>query len=115
MPTAAACDECGWKGTVNSSVAGSKSKCPSCGEPMFVEDPDEIRRKRAALAEGGDHSPQPGRSVSGGAGIGILMMVGAVVWFVVGLVVIDRIFIYPFVLFVLGLIQLVRSLAGRPN
>jgi len=115
MPIPAACDDCGWKGTVNNSLAGSKTKCPSCGEPMPVEDPeDDIQRKRAALAEGGDHSSPPGRSAAGGAGIGILMMVGAAVWFVGGLAI-DHIFIYPPILFVLGLIQLFRSLAGRPN
>lgn len=43
-------------------------------------------------------------SVSGQMLIGIAMMVGAVAWFVGGLMMLDRIFIYPPVLFILGAI-----------
>ena len=44
-------------------------------------------------------------------GTGILMMVGAAVWFVVGLMG-DRIFFYPPVLFVLGIISFFKGLFG---
>lgn len=44
-------------------------------------------------------------------GTGILMMVGAAVWFVVGLKG-DRIFFYPPVLFVLGIISFFKGLFG---
>ena len=40
------------------------------------------------------------------------MMLGAVVWFVAGLFVLDRIFIYPPVMFVLGLIGFVKGLVN---
>ncbi len=43
--------------------------------------------------------------VSGQVLIGIAMMVGAVVWFVGGLMMFDRIFLYPPVMFVLGAIS----------
>ena len=46
------------------------------------------------------------------AGIG--MMVGAVVWFVVGWMA-GRIFIYPPILFVIGAIALVKSLMAKPE
>jgi F0F1-type ATP synthase assembly protein I len=44
-------------------------------------------------------------------GTGILMMVGAAVWFVVGLMG-DTIFFYPPVLFVLGIISFFKGLFG---
>ncbi|MFO0864731.1 MAG: hypothetical protein U0744_08785 [Gemmataceae bacterium] len=40
---------------------------------------------------------------------GILMMVGALVWFVLGLFA-DRIFIYPVILFIAGIVALVKGL-----
>ena len=56
--------------------------------------------------------PRSGSGVNWGAmGTGILMMVGAVVWFVVGLMG-DRIFFYPPVLFVLGIISFFKGLFG---
>ena len=56
--------------------------------------------------------PRSGSGVNWGAmGTGILMMVGAAVWFVVGLMG-DRIFFYPPVLFVLGIISFFKGLFG---
>lgn len=53
-----------------------------------------------------------GSGVNWGAmGTGILMMVGAAVWFVVGLMG-DRIFFYPPVLFVLGIVSFFKGLFG---
>ena len=42
-------------------------------------------------------------------GTGILMMIGAVVWFVGALVLFDRLFIYPPIMFVLGIIAVFRG------
>jgi hypothetical protein len=39
------------------------------------------------------------------------MMAGAVIWFVLGLMA-DRIFFYPPILFVLGVIAFIRGIAG---
>lgn len=56
--------------------------------------------------------PRQGSGVNWGAmGTGILMMVGAAVWFVVGLMG-DRIFIYPPILFVLGIVSFFKGLFG---
>jgi phage FluMu protein Com len=56
--------------------------------------------------------PRSGSSVNWGVmGTGILMMVGAAVWFVVGLMG-DVIFYYPPVLFVLGIISFFKGLFG---
>jgi hypothetical protein len=43
---------------------------------------------------------------------GILMIVIAVVWFVVGYFAADRIFFYPPILFVIGLLSIVKGLFG---
>jgi hypothetical protein len=43
---------------------------------------------------------------------GVLMMVIAVVWFVLGIALIDRIFFYPPILFILGVISFIKGLAG---
>jgi hypothetical protein len=48
-----------------------------------------------------------------GMAAGILMMVGAVVWFVCGIVYMDRIFFYPPILFVVGLVALIRGAVSR--
>jgi hypothetical protein len=50
------------------------------------------------------------RVLNGGVAGGMLAMAGAVVWFVLGLMA-DRIFIYPPILFVLGLVAVFRGLA----
>ena len=42
------------------------------------------------------------------------MMVGAVVWFGLGLLA-DRIFFYPPIMFVLGLISFIKGLMGRED
>jgi hypothetical protein len=52
--------------------------------------------------------------VSPGIITGVLMMVGAVVWFGLGLLA-DRIFFYPPVMFVLGLVATIKGLLGHPE
>ncbi|MFO1003686.1 MAG: hypothetical protein U0936_25425 [Planctomycetaceae bacterium] len=72
-------------------------------------------RESSSRGDAYEAPPSQSRSGSGanwGAmGTGILMMVGAVVWFVVGLMG-DRIFFYPPVLFVLGIISFFKGLFG---
>ena len=63
------------------------------------EPPSSYERPREAVA----------RASNGSIITGILMMVGAVVWFVAGLAG-DVIFFYPPVMFVLGFIALVKGL-----
>ena len=50
------------------------------------------------------------KAILGGVG----MMVGAVVWFVVGYAA-GRIFIYPPILFVIGAVALVKGLMTKPE
>jgi len=47
-----------------------------------------------------------------GALAGVLMMVIAVVWFVCGLIFLNRIFFYPPVLFIVGLIAFIKGLVS---
>jgi hypothetical protein len=51
-------------------------------------------------------------SINAGVAGGLLMMFIAVVWFIVGMALINRIFIFPPILFVIGLISLVKGVAG---
>ena len=72
------------------------------------EDEEEERRRRRrrrnqeALQKGGVGTPKA--SIGGG----IAMMVGAVVWFCDGLAF-DRIFFYPPILFVFGIVAVVKG------
>jgi predicted Zn finger-like uncharacterized protein len=50
--------------------------------------------------------------ISPGIITGVLMMVGAVVWFVLGLLG-NRFFIYPPIMFVLGLVAVIKGLLGH--
>ena len=61
---------------------------------------------------GGDDQPPTDHSSNGSLGFGLLAMVGAVVWFVVGLMN-DTIFFYPPILFIIGLISFVKGLVNK--
>ena len=82
----------------------STSKC------FHDEAPARPKRKRRRSRS--SSSGYSGISISPGVIGGILMMVGAVVWFVLGLFF-GWVFFYPPILFVLGLIRLVASLMGH--
>ena len=55
-----------------------------------------------------------GVAISGGVAVGLLMMGGAVLWFVLGWAA-GRIFFYPPILFILGVVNVFRSLTGRED
>lgn len=62
-------------------------------------------------------SKEPGRSLegkvfNGGVAVGILSMLGAVVWLVAGILLLDRIFYYPPILFIIGLVGFIKGLIG---
>ncbi len=65
------------------------------------------RRPRRKITDGYNS----GTAIAGILG-GLAMMIGAVVWFVLGLMA-DIIFFYPPILFVLGVIAFVKGLMGR--
>ena len=74
------------------------------------EDPPEDRpRKRRRSSSSGGGGPN-----WGAVGIGALMMIGAVVWFVLGRMA-GFTFLYPPILFILGIIALVRGLIGQES
>ena len=69
------------------------------------------RPKKSSGSARREHG-RSGLSISRGVVTGALMMIGAVVWLVVGLFA-GWIFFYPPILFVLGLIRFVTSLLGH--
>jgi hypothetical protein len=97
------------------------------------EDEEDDRPRRRLVADRDDEDDQPRRPkkklrpkkeekkrdhfamekgvLNGGVAMGLLAMVGAVVWFVVGLMN-DFLFYYPPVLFVLGLIGFIKGLVS---
>jgi hypothetical protein len=70
------------------------------------EEPVKKKKKRRIVV---DSAPSGDSSRLASIGLGLLMMVGAVAWFVAGLFA-NRIFIYPPILFVSGVIALVKGL-----
>jgi hypothetical protein len=70
------------------------------------------RRKSGGFFSGFDFSPER-RMSNAGVVLGLVMIVGAIVWFVLGFEA-GKIFIYPPILMVVGVIAVVRGiLAGK--
>jgi|ERR1700722_2416697 len=82
------------------------------------EDEEEPRKKKKQLKKGkkvendGHFRMEHGILNAGVLG-GLAAMVGAVIWFVVGLIALDRIFFYPPILFVLGLVAMIKGIVNR--
>lgn len=51
--------------------------------------------------------------VNAGMGGGLLLMIGAVVWFFVALFAFDVIFFYPPIMFIIGLVAFIKGIAGK--
>ena len=85
-----------------------------------VEDEEPIPRKRSRRSRDIKRRPPAvtfergwfGSTNAGVAG-GVLMMIIAVVWFIAGLALINRAFIYPPILFVIGIIAIVKGGLGN--
>ena len=86
---------------------------PAQGLPPVVANP---ARPNASVVSPWGTPPKPAVHAGGIAwskvGIGTAMMVGAVVWFVVGLAG-NRVFFYPPILFILGIVGVVKGLLGK--
>ncbi len=86
---------------------------PAQGLPPVVTNP---AWPAASAASPWGNPPKPAVHAGGIAwskvGIGVAMMVGAVVWFIVGLFA-DRIFFYPPILYILGIVGVVKGLLGK--
>jgi F0F1-type ATP synthase assembly protein I len=82
------------------------------------DEDDEVRPRRKnkiPRRERDEGSGFPAIAISPAIISGVLMMVGAVVWFVLGIVLIDRIFFYPPILFILGIGAVWRGATGQED
>jgi hypothetical protein len=95
-------------------------RCVSCGaeNPSYHSEAGQLCGSCFQQKEALERDGRLQESTTGGASVtnnsssgpltGILMIVGAIIWFVVGLSL-DRIFFYPPVLLILGIISIVKS------
>jgi hypothetical protein len=89
------------------------SRRRSASEWEEEERPRRKKKSRVRLDDEERSSFLPHLAISPGIISGLLMMVGAVVWFVLGIVLIDRIFFYPPIMFVLGIGAVWRGLTWQ--
>src|SRR5262249_38735463 len=81
-------------------------------------DPPRRPRRRKPVRERSERVPRVAfergwfGNVNGGIAAGVLMMIIAVAWFVAGIVWANRIFFYPPILFVIGIVAIVKGLMG---
>jgi hypothetical protein len=85
---------------------------PPAAPPPPVVYPPKKKRKPSRPRSGGDRQRGGGLVISSGVITGLLMMVGAVVWFIVGLFA-GWVFFYPPILFVIGLVRFIMGLMGH--
>ncbi len=94
----------------------AKSKSTSSSRDDDEDEEERPRKKKKKKPKWKENRPEDDSSSSGGGGAGVaggaLMMVIAVVWFVLGLMN-DWVFFYPPILFILGLVALIKGLAGE--
>jgi hypothetical protein len=81
------------------------------------DDEDRPKKKRKKKRKPPEQQDNSGRSlegniINGGVGAGILAMLIAVVWFILGLMN-DWIFFYPPILFIIGLVAFIKGLTGE--
>jgi phage FluMu protein Com len=93
-------------------MASAPKQRPTLKRDHDEEDEDDDRPRKSGKKRKRQREEQSA-GASGNMITGILMMVGAVAWFVAGIVWMDRIFFYPPILFVLGLVAMVRGMTGK--
>lgn len=136
MPIQLTCG-CGQKMQVKEEHAGKRTKCPACGTLLdipaaeaqlavpgeeYAEEPRPskgYKRTPDATAQaesGGVFAPEK-KMVNGGIIVGLLLMAGAVAWFVLGIMFLDRIFFYPPIMFILGIVSVCKGILnlGKPQ
>jgi hypothetical protein len=108
-------------------------QCPYCDERVAVPAPvttaaaampapaaaSKPWQKGDAPADSSNRQNTTGRSLegrifNGGVLGGLLAMLVALVWFIVGLAA-DRIFFYPPILFIIGLVAFIKGLVQNPE
>ena len=137
MAIAVTCQGCNRTMQVKDDFAGQRALCPFCkGEvqvperqppreaneyPLAPDDRDhradreEPPRRRPRLHEDHDvRQTRSGRGTSSGVLTGVLMMAGAVIWFF-GALALGRMFLYPPILFIVGLVTFIKGLSGRED
>jgi DNA-directed RNA polymerase subunit RPC12/RpoP len=139
MAIAVTCSGCSRTMNVKDDFAGRRALCPYCKAEVQVperkppreadqydltaddrdtrndrDDRDEEPRRRPRLRDDDlevRKKPSGGGGSSGGVLTGVLMMVGALVWFF-GALALGRIFFYPPILFIVGLVTFIKGLSG---
>ena len=123
------CPQCGKTLLVPGHATGKKVRCAACSNTFVVEPPVaavavEQSSPQSYLPQPVSHglSPTAGirqhgnnvgwaeRRLNAGVKGGVTMIAIAVVWFAAGLFLLDRVFVYPPILFVFGLISFCRGL-----
>jgi hypothetical protein len=84
-------------------------------DPKPAEDPARRKGPQIEFRAKEQEAPSGGFALNGTAVGGLLTMGGAVLWFALGYFLINRIYIYPPFLFVVGLIAFFRGLAGHED
>ena len=137
MSIALTCPGCNRSMKVKDDFAGQRALCPFCKAEVQVPDqgsndrpepaeydlvPDERderdhrddrdnRRRPRLSADDEDIRKTPRSGMSGGVLSGILMMLGAVVWFF-GALALNWIAFYPPILFIVGFVTFIKGLTG---
>ena len=138
MAIAVTCHGCKRSMKVKDAFAGQRALCPFCKAEVQVPDQEptdraganeyalvhderddrdyrddrDDRRRPRLNADDEDIRKTPRRGISGGVLSGILMMLGAVVWFF-GALALNWIAFYPPVLFIVGLVTFIKGLSGN--
>ena len=73
---------------------------------------ERMAEERLRREHGTDYHGQGGSIVNGGVIGGALAMIGAVIWFFAGIVYLDMIYFYPPILFVFGLMGVMKGVMG---
>jgi hypothetical protein len=87
--------------------------------PNYQASPQQApRNPYMASAAADPYAPKKGGTdgdwgVNAGMGGGLLLMIGAVVWFFVALFAFDVIFFYPPIMFIIGLVAFIKGIAGK--
>jgi hypothetical protein len=124
------CPQCGKALLVPANAAGKKVRCAACQNTFSVEAPvtavaveqfspqsylpqpasPGLAPSAAVRQHGGKANSWAERRLNAGVKGGVTMIAIAVVWFAAGLLLLDRVFVYPPILFVFGLISFCRGL-----
>lgn len=81
------------------------------GQPGFMDSASARTKKKKPVTAGQSRSSRGEGMFNSGVGLGVLMLVGSVVWFGAGLAA-GYIFFYPPILFIAGLVSIGKGMMG---